>query len=248
MRTFGIALLATALLAGSGRDAAAEDLDWEYERLQSLDFLFASTVGMPYRGDWTVRPRGADTAGLTSRLGGLDAGTFVGSGWGLQLTTDAPHGVRLSFATLYHRGVLVDHALPLADISAVDHAEAWIGVGWQHQWDRLSLHTQTVAGLDSTSFDAVATPGGLSQGLGATGMPAGLVRVSRFDARIGQEVGLHVMLGGSVLAFLDAQVDLDGQWHVRFGLGVGGFGPWFRNAGVTGAGSATGSGAFGRRW
>ena len=211
MRSPGIVVLtaitAAALVTLAPATARANDVQWEYERLQALDFVGVSAVGMPWRGTWKVRPRGADGGSNVSRLEGVDAGTFLGAGWGIQLATDAPYGLRLSFGALYHRGQIVDHALPLTGITNADHGEAWFGIGWQRQFGRVSLHTQTVVALDSTTFDALAAPGGLVQGLGSVSTPAGALHVWRFDARAGQELGLHVMVGRSVLAYCGAQLD-----------------------------------------
>lgn len=230
MRTLGrsrlVALVALvmAALALAPASARADDLRWEYERLLALDFIGAGAVGMPYRGTWTVRPRNPDAYSPPAALAGVDAGTFVGGGWGLHLAADAPHGVRLSLSLLYHRGTLVDHELPLARIEDVDHAEAWAGIGFQHQLGRVALHTQTMVGVDSTAFFAEASSDALVQGLGGVARALGHVRVSRFDLRVGQEAGVHVALTRSVLLFGSGQIDIDGQWHLRIGLGIGGFG------------------------
>lgn len=220
-----VGLLAAALTLAPS-PARADDLRWEFERLMALDFLPVGVVGMPYRGSWTLRPRGPDGNGRSAALVGADAGTFAGAGWGLQLAADAPYGVRLSFAALYHRGELLDHDLPLTAVEDAEHAEAWFGLGFQHQLRGVSLHTQTMVGLDSTAFHAEVKPDALLvQGLGAVATPLGAVRVSRFDLRVGQEAGLHVSLGRSTLLFGSFQLDLDGQWHLRIGIGIGGFGP-----------------------
>jgi hypothetical protein len=150
-------------------------------------------------------------------------GSFLGGGLGLRATLAFEHGFQLSFEEGYMVGQILGADMPWSSHARADHFTGLFGAGWGFAAGPFRFHTATIIGVDYMGFD-VAGPlapfGVVAPGVDPSAGPFSW-NLSRWDLRLGQQVGMHVAVAGIVGLFADGTIDYDGQWRVRAGITIG---------------------------
>lgn len=149
------------------------------------------------------------------------AGLFVGGGIGMRPVFVLPSGVRFSIEVSGTWGRLRD-ADPGVAYSTMTRAEWLTGLGYEwHLGRALSLHTESLVGLDAVWMDRAQQIQLFDATTGAAASAVASSSLSRIDLRLGQQVGAHVQLGKAFALYADGTIDYDGQWRVRAGIAIG---------------------------
>jgi hypothetical protein len=206
-----------ALLAGAAR---AEEPS---KGFFALDFLTDEAVGLPSGGSWDVYQGSGKGRELIGSIANKNNGTYLGGGWGYRIIVGSRYGLRASLEMGGSWGHLFGSDLPWQVVSGENRFSGMVGLGYQHRFGPLVLHSATLIGGDSTTVDVanpiVPLPAGTAAATIGDGKSLSLTKAS---FRLGQQIGFHVQVGNGVLLYADATYDIDGEWRVRAGLGLGG--------------------------
>ena len=185
------------------------------ETLEYLDLLGAEVVGEidTQTYDEKVDKRFVGTRDV--------AGLLVGGGIGVRPVFVLPSGVRFSLEVSGTWGRLHD-ADPGVAYSTMTRAEWLTGLGYEwHLGRALSLHTESLVGLDAVWMDRAQQIQLFDATTGAAASAIASSSLSRIDLRLGQQIGAHVQLGKTFALYADGTLDYDGQWRVRAGIAIG---------------------------
>jgi len=158
---------------------------------------------------------GSSLNGQDRKVGkqGIDGGMFYGGGLNLAFHFVTHFGLRAGVELGFNFGHMTKTGDGWDAASVNVRGRVAFGLGYQRRFGPVILHSETLAGFDYSGLE-VTNPHEPPVKDGP------IYALSRYSARLGQQVGIHFIVSEKVSLFVQGSVDIDGQYRASAGLGI----------------------------